>query len=194
MRRIRVGLPLVPKLRGYQEGVHYNYTPGGHTLTISMKEPTSPDVEAVRRGQASFALICREEAIFILSRFGHLPWKVSHYNWWINPPVMRPDPWADMERLNGGVATSVCLVNASDGVVAALRVVTLSHELSRLLLELVQVQARPPFDPWRYLDVVEQTCAESLKPERLLRETLCMCVADFPEWDSFDAAGPDTVQ
>jgi hypothetical protein len=180
MTRIRVGLPLVPGVEGYEEGVHYNYTPGGHDLRVSIKEPGPSEVQAVQRGPAVFALASREDALFILSRFGDLPWRAAHYNWWINPPVLRPDPWADMDRLAGGFQASVCLVDASTGILEALRTVRLSLELSRLFIRMVQVQMAPPFDPWRYLEIVEQTRREDFNAGNLLKEAVCMCAADLP--------------
>jgi hypothetical protein len=180
MQPIGIGLPLVQGVHGYEEGVHYNYTFGGHTLRIAVTEPCPSQAYAVQHGQALFALAHREEAIFILSRFGDLPWTVSHYNWWTNPPVMRPDPWMDMKRMNGGVRAGVCLVNASNGIVAALRTVRLSPELSRVLIAMVQVQMKPAFDPWRYLEVVGQTFDENPDAVSLLKGALCMCEADLP--------------
>lgn len=193
MEAIRVGLPLVPGVLGYEEGVHYNYTFCGHTLRMAMAEPKRAEIQAVQRGQAVFALARREDAIFILSRFGDLPWKAAHYNWWINPPVLRPDAWIDMERLKGGLTVGVCLVNASDGIVAALRAVRLSQELSSMFIEMVQIQMRPPFDPWRYLEVVEQTFQPDADPRSLLKDALCMCVADLQGWEPFCPAPNATL-
>jgi|GEM_PF-5328626 len=195
MDRIRIGQPLVRGVHGYEEGVHYNYTRGGHDLRMVVKEPHRSVVDAIQKQPAWFALVRREAAVFILSRFGSLPWKVAHYNWWINPPLMRPDPWSDLMRLNGsGLSASVCLVDATDGIVAALRSVRLSLELSRLFIQMVEIQTRPPFDPWRYLEVVEQTCSEGFEPETLLREAACLCVVDLPHWHLSGGALPVTIQ
>lgn len=187
-------MPLAPDVHGYEEGVHYNYTPAGHALIISVKEPSLSEANAVQRGEAWFALVQREAALFILLKVGDLPWKMTHYNWWINAPVMRPDPWEDMDRLNGGIALGLCLVNALDGRIAALRRVRLSLELSVMFVQLVQAQMRPRFDPWRYLEVVEQTCTPSFNPEILLREALCMCVADLPKSPHLESDSCVTIQ
>jgi hypothetical protein len=185
MQAVRVGTPLVSGVSAFEEGVHYNYTIGGHTLTIVTTEPNDAEIRAVQRGQALFALTQKENAIFILSRFGHLGWKATHYNWWINAPVMRPDPWDDMEKLNDGLSASVCLVNAINGLVAALRTVKFSRELSRQFIEMVQGQMRPPFDPWRYLEIVDETIQGHPNPGTLLKDALCMCMANLPAWEPF---------
>lgn len=186
METLRVGQPLIPGIRGYEVGVHYNFTAGGHSLRMVTKDPTAGEVQSVQQGRACLALTRKEDVIFILSRFGDLPWKVAHYNWWINPPVMRPDPWDDERRLNGrGVQMSVCLVNATDGLVQALRAVRLSEELSSMLMKLVQNQMRPPFDPWRYLEVVNYTLTGGINIDDLLRGAVGMCVGDLPPWNAF---------
>jgi hypothetical protein len=193
MERIRTGLPFVPGVYGYEEGVHYNYTAGGHTLKIARKDPCQSEIDAVQRGQTSFALTSREDAIFILVRFGQLPWEIAHYNWWINSPVMRPDPYFDLEKLNDGICTNVCLINASNGLVAALRSVRLSREFTDVFLQMVQSQMIPPFDPWRYLEVVEQTFKEVPNRSDLLREAVCFCGEKFPGWQPFKTAEPHTI-
>jgi hypothetical protein len=63
MQRIRVGQLLAPGVHGYEEGVHFNYTAGGHTLRIARKNPSQSEIEAVQSGQTSFALASRGEVI-----------------------------------------------------------------------------------------------------------------------------------
>ena len=183
MNNMRVGLPLVPGVPSFQEGVHYNYTVGGHTLFIGMAEPSEAQIQAIQRGQVLFALTRKETAIFVLTRFGDLAWTATPYNWWINAPVIRPDPWDDMAQLQGGLRASVCLVNTLDGVVAALRIITLPKEISHLFMDMVKEQMRPPFDPWRYLEVVEETFKGNPDLKMLLRDASCMCVANFSRWE-----------
>jgi hypothetical protein len=193
MQRIRIGMPLAPGVFGYEEGAHYNYTAGGHTLKIARNNPSHSEIDAVQHGRTSFALTSREEAIFILVRFGQLPWEITHYNWWINSPVMRPDPYFDLERLSGGIYTNVCLIDASNGLVAALRSVRLSREFTDVFLQMVQSQMIPPFDPWRYLEVVEQTFKQLPNPSDLLREAVCFCGEELPGWQPFKTAEPHTI-
>lgn len=187
MRQLRIGMPLVGGVLGYQEGAHYNYTVSGHTLTMALTNPSPAQIRAVQRGVAWFGLVKRDNAIFILSRFGHLPWTVTAYNWWINAPVMRPDPWDDLVQLRGGFSAGVCLVDAGNGLVAALRSVTLSEELSQLFMGMVQEQMRPPFDPWHYLDVVNETLNTNRDPKALVKDAACMCVANLASWQPFSS-------
>ena len=178
MRRLKVGEPFHPGVTGFEEGIHYNYTPFGHTLTLSLREPFTAELEAVREGNAAFALIGADVADFVVARFGDRPWKVAAYNWWINPPAMRPDPASDLATLNGGLSMNLCLVNASNGLVQAIRTVHLSHEFGFLLLNRIDLQTRQAFNPWQYLEVVRETTATYQDGQCLVAEALCVCTAD----------------
>lgn len=174
MHGIRAGDPLQLGVTGFEEGTHYNYTMGGHSLVLSVKDPSPSEIAAVKVGDAVFGLTTREEAIFLICRFGRLPWRIAHYNWWINPLLARPDASSDA-RVIRDITLATVLVNASNGIVCALRSVRLSPEFSFLLLSAVEAQMKPRFDPWRYLDVVKEALDEHPTGNTLLREASCMC-------------------
>jgi len=191
MQRLRVGEPLHLGITGFKVGVHYNYTPAGHTLTLSRNDPSRSEIEAVQQGQGVFALILQDEALFFLARFGDSRWQLAHYNWWINPPVMRPDPMEDLARLNDGLSVNACLVNAANGLVSALRTFRLSHEFGCSLFGCVELQSRQVFDPWHYLDLVETAGSKYLDGDGVLENALCVCVADLSLSGPLTAAMPD---
>jgi len=178
MRRLKVGDQLYEGVAGFEEGTHYNYTLAGHTLIISIKNPLPEHITAVSGGEAVFGLATRDRTAFVLCRFGNLPWRIAHYNWWINPPVLRPDPWGDLETVDSGVYVTVTLVDAADGIVKALRLVRLAKEFSRMFLLTVETQTKPSFDPWRYLEVVESVIHGDPEIAALLRQAVCVCTCD----------------
>lgn len=187
MRRIKTGEFLHPGVTGFEEGVHYNYSACGHTLTIAAKDPSFSEISEVQDEQSIFALEVVDEAVILLSKFGGAPWRLSDYNWWINPPVMRPDPFSDLERLRGGaLSVNVCLVNASSGLVEALRSVRLSEEFSFSLLQKVELQTRCSFDPYHYLDVVDRARQKYRDGNTVPADAICLCTGDF----SFDHISP----
>jgi hypothetical protein len=181
MQRIRVGEPFHPGVTGYEEAIHYNYTTGGHTLILSRNDPGLSEIYDVRKGQTTFALGLADEVLFLFGKFGDQSWQMAHYNWWINPPVMRPDPMNDLHSLNGGFSVNVCLINASNGLVAALRSVNLSDDFSSCLLGSVERQIHHSFDPMHYLEVVEKTRGKYLDEGSIITDSICVCVID----DSF---------
>ncbi len=178
MPLVKVGMPFIQGLTSLEEDTYYNYTPGGHTLILSAVNPTRDEIEAVQEHEAVFGLFLKEATLFVLAKFGRLPWNASYYNWWINAPVMRPDPWLDLHDLSGGISVSVCLVNASNCILEALRTVTLSYEFSRAFLETVCAQTRPPFDPWRHAKVADEvTGGFATGQAGMMKDVLCMCTA-----------------
>ncbi|AFM27766.1 hypothetical protein [Desulfomonile tiedjei] len=178
MQRIRVGQPFHPGVTGYEEAIHYNYTTGGHTLILSTKNPDLSLIYDIRKGPATLALGLDEEVLFFFGRFGDQSWQKAHYNWWINPPIMRPDPMDDFHNLKDGVSLNVGLINASNGLVAALRSVKISGDFSRCLLGSVEQQIRHPFDPMHYLEVVEKSRGKYLDESSILNDSICLSVID----------------
>jgi hypothetical protein len=200
MRLTKVGMPFVPGVTALEEHTTYNYTPGGHTLTLCLSNPTRDEIDAVQKQEAVFGLFLRENTLFILTKFGQLSWRASYYNWWINAPVLRPDPWRDLHILNGGISVSVCLVNASNCILEGLRAVILSHEFSRAFLERVVAQTYPPFDPWRHAEVVDQVLEGFATGVNMMKDLFCMCTAVSGRIDRFQSktslvfAGAATVK
>jgi hypothetical protein len=175
MRLTKVGMLLIPGVTTLAEDTTYNYTAAGHTLKLCVSNPTPDQIEAVQKQEAVFGLFQREDTLFILVKFRSLSWLTCHYNWWINAPVMRPDPWLDLVGLNGGISVSVCLVNAANGILEALRSITLSREFSEAFLEVVSAQAQPPFDPWRHAQVVDEVLREFPGRGEMMKKAFCMC-------------------
>jgi len=89
---------------------------------------------------------------FFLERIGSGPWTTSHYNWWLNPPGMRPDPLAELGAGSTGITLPVELVDAFDGAVTAARTFFISTEPAAILRKCVLDQIASVLDPWDHLD------------------------------------------
>ncbi len=133
-------------------GTHYNYTSGGHRLIRSVLRPPSAEVTALRLGEATFGLYVEDGVLFFLCCIGNGPWAASHYNWWLNPQQMRPDPLAELGAGNPGILLPVELVDACDGAVAATATFLISVEPSEILRKCVLTQIESVLDPWDHLD------------------------------------------
>jgi len=178
MQRIKVGMPFRHGVSSYAAGVHYNYSSAGHTLILSRIDPGLSEIFDVRKGCATFAIGVTEEVLFLFGKFGDQAWQMAHYNWWINPPIMRPDPVNDLHSLNGGFSVSICLINAANGIVEALRSVHFSHDFASLILGSVELQIHYRFDPEHYAAVVERAGRNYLDERRILGESIGVCVID----------------
>ena len=129
----------------WPETLQYNYRSGGHELVLFLAAPSPQEVQGIRQGVAEFALFVQKEALFLLFRFGTegegLPWSDAVFNWWLVPDAERAVPEreaSDQER----ALLNIVLVNAEDGKIAVLRVVTLSPEFTAKLNAALRQQAR----------------------------------------------------
>ena len=168
------GKPLIPGVSQLTIGIHYNYSVYGHTLLISQEQPTGDDVLALDKGDAAFALLVRDNIVFMLTKLGDRPWNASHYNWWINPPFLRSDPLTDLTSIDKSIALHACLAAADTGLVAAARTFCLSPDLSRALLQAVANQVRLGVDPWHQLEVARELLEQSPDLSCLLKDVVCV--------------------
>lgn len=168
------GQPLLDGVYGLTEGIHYNYSTYGHTLVVSLARPGKEDIRAVNHGDNAFALVVRENIVFLLAKIGGRAWKASHYNWWLNPPHLRPDTFADLHTGNNALALQTCLADARTGLVAAVRTFKLSTDFGKALLETVAGQIRNGLDPWRQLGVARELLDRSPDQDWMLDEAVCV--------------------
>jgi hypothetical protein len=146
-----------------------------------MADPAGEDIRALNQGDASFALLVRENIVFMLAKIGRRPWAASHYNWWINPPFLRPDPLVDLQTEDIGIALQTCLADACTGMVAATRTFGLSSDFSRVLLKTVAKQMQRGLDPWHQLEVATELLERSPDLSLLLKEAVCLQFCQMEE-------------
>ncbi|MGD8562066.1 MAG: hypothetical protein PVG03_06010 [Desulfarculaceae bacterium] len=146
-----------------------------------MADPTGEDIHALSQGDASFALLVRENIIFLLAKMGRRSWTVSHYNWWINPPFLRPDPLVHLQAEDTGIALQTCLADACTGMVAATRTFGLSSDFGRVLLKTVAKQMLQGLDPWHQLEVATELLERSPDLSLLLKEAVCLQFCQMEE-------------
>ncbi len=186
------GQPLFDGVSRLTEGVHYNYSVCGHTLLLSLAGPTGRDVLAIEQGEAAFALLVREDIVFLLVKIGGRPWTATHYNWWINPPFLRPDVQTDLQPCEAGIVLQTCLADARTGLVAAARNFYLSSDFGQTLLETVARQVMRGLDPWRQLTLAQKILERSPDLSPLLKEAVCLHF--FPTQEPEADLGPTPVQ
>jgi hypothetical protein len=141
MQIVAIEKPLFEGRTELPEAIEYNYQAGDHTLLLSMKNLHPKEIEAVRAGEAEFGLYCENSIVFLLYRFGEaLPWSDSAFSWWNVAEEDRGIP-ALRENLAERILLKIILVEASTGIVKAIRVTTLSPEFTEKLHEAIRNQA-----------------------------------------------------
>jgi hypothetical protein len=68
-RTIRVGKPYIQGETSQEEGVQYSWDPISHVLVFFFRNPQPHEVQAIKSGEAEFALVVKQDIIFLLSHF-----------------------------------------------------------------------------------------------------------------------------
>lgn len=147
MIALTVGKLFAPGVTRWAEGPEYNYLPGGHFLRLSFAEPSPQEISGVAKGACDFALHVDGRLIVLFYRFGEdgdaIPWSDAPYDWHLVPEGDLPS--ADLAAASRAALT-VALVDATTGVLEALRIVTLSHDFTIALHGAIRAQAALPRD------------------------------------------------
>jgi hypothetical protein len=152
-RAHRVGALYDPRQRSWPERADYNFRAGGHELRLFLRNATGAEVEAVREGRIGFGLLVELPELFLISRFRSpdsdrtvMSFDCS-YQWHMVPEPDRtmPPAWEETSPETRALCT-VLLVEASGGILLAIRDVRFSTEFTRALHQAIAAQAALPFD------------------------------------------------
>jgi hypothetical protein len=139
MPALEVGQPYVKGRTQWPEAAEYTYRRGQHELRLFMDRPTAHEVEVVRSGLSRFALAVTGPVIWLLFIFGNLPWNEAVFNIHLVPEAERQPPPAPT-RVQQRASLQVVLVDASTGLVQALRVLAFSGAFTNALHGAIQAQ------------------------------------------------------
>jgi hypothetical protein len=141
-----VGRPFDRQRRRWPEGVMYVYQSNWHRLLIFFKGIRSGERQAVQRGLTHFGLYVEEDVIFLLFKMDGasgkgIAWHAAPYSWHLVDPEARtlPEPPQDIPE-GMGALVHIFLIEASTGIIEAIRVVNFSHDFT----ERFALRLRPP--------------------------------------------------
>lgn len=154
MRKLAVGELFVEGRTEWPECNQYNYTTSGHQLTLFYDKPTEKEIADVRKGEAKFQLLAKPEALCFLYKIGDQPWCDAYFNYWVNPEHFRQDP----EKLMPGQLPTIMiyLVDASTGIIQAIRMLTFSEAFGQRLHKAIEIQIASPSTKAEYERAVNQ--------------------------------------
>ena len=135
---LEVGKPY-PGLEFPLEGrIVYQYDVEGHTLLLMLRNVQLPEVVMVQR-RCEFGLLVHADVIFLLYRFGLVPWGDAPYAWHLVAKERQalPEPGTENTR----ALLQVVLADANTGIVKALRAVTFSPKFTQALHQAIRDQA-----------------------------------------------------
>jgi hypothetical protein len=129
----------------WQELAQYNYRGGEHELILFLAHPSSKEVSDLQNGISEFALYVENDLIILLYRFGQsIDWSDAPFSIHLVPPAEKvlPNLIADEAR----ALLHVLLVDASTGIIKAMRIISLSNVFSVALHQAINDQAKKPFN------------------------------------------------
>jgi hypothetical protein len=149
-----VGAPFNVNISRWPEGAHYVFRREQHELLIFLAGASAEEIAALARGQPhELALVAEPPILLFLYRFGDpgegIPWGVAPYSWHLLPTSERVLP-------PGGVASSlrVSLIDATTGLLCAVRDLPLSPDFTRALHEAIRAQSAAPWPGKSVYDMV----------------------------------------
>src|SRR5262245_25796369 len=134
---LKVGALYRPSRRSWPERGQYMLRDTGHELALFFASPSGREVDVVSRGEAEVGMLVRGSVIFILYRFGaagEVDWSDAPFSFHRIPREERVEVPAAPARGERGRLT-VVLIDASTGIVRALRRVSLSAAFTARLHE-----------------------------------------------------------
>lgn len=147
----KVGELYSPSRTSWPEAGEYNYRAGAHELRLFFANLTPSDISDITRRPAEFAVVVDGPVLFFLYRFGKDEWSDAPYSWHL-VQAARPDEATTPAPLeeNERALLHVILVEATTGVIAGMRMVSLSIALSRYLHSAIEAQIAVPFNQAAY--------------------------------------------
>jgi hypothetical protein len=143
-----VGKLYDPRRHRWDEGADYNFRGGEHELRIFLEGTTAKEVEAIGSGPVEFGLLAHPSGLglFLITRFGKAMFDCS-YSWHrmahaTGDRTLPPASEETSPELRALV--HIVLVEATTGVILALRAVSFSPEFTRAIHRAISQQAAVP--------------------------------------------------
>ena len=144
MQQLEVGKPYQEGLKRIPEGRVFDVNEGGGFLRIVCDSPLDSEIKEITQGKKNLGLLEKDGIIFFLVKFGSLDWMDAPYN------VARSKPF-DLQELtdeNKGYAVQIVLIDGMTGLVMALKLIGLPHDMSKRLKELIEKQQETPINDY----------------------------------------------
>lgn len=160
----------------WPEAAQYNYRAGGHELLLFYANIKDSEVKAVTRRPVEFGALAVPPVLFFLFKFStDSEWSDAPYSWHL-VKAARPDEATEPPPLeeNERALLSIVLVEATTGIIAGLRTVSLSIGLSRYLHTAIREQIAQPFDVAAYDAALARIYRDSSTAELARRAERCL--------------------
>lgn len=151
LRKFEVGKPFEEGVTWYQEETRFEFNESGPVLLVFLKSPTEKEIEAFRAGDVKIGFYEMENIIFLLFKFGGLPWIDAPYSIHLSAEFQP----ANIEK-GKGYGLQIFLIDAASGILKVIRLIGMGTEWSRRFREAILKQKAAPFDPYEYNKKIER--------------------------------------
>lgn len=172
---LKVGELYNPNRRRWPEGAQFQYRGGQAELVLFYPDPSRHEIEAVRKGSSEFGLVVEPPLVVLLYTFGAakgIPWcdaPFSYHRLKAARPTeaVLPPAWEEGSPETRAIL-QVLLVDASSGILRAMRAVSLSPEFTRTLHRAIWEQAHREEGPGEFDRALNDLYTRFPTSERLL--------------------------
>ena len=148
-----------------QDGCVFEYDDGGPFIKIFFDRPTEKEIEAVRHGAVQMGYYVRENAIFVVVKFGGQPWMDMPFN--IRRYERLATSTLDLSLTfegKEGLSILIMMVDSQDGTIKALRQIASSHRFAVGLIKEMVAQTSMPYNDMDFQMTINSVY-EALMPE-----------------------------
>jgi hypothetical protein len=157
MQLLTVGQPYDPARRVWPEGADYNFRGGDHELRIFLTRATPREVAVAETGRIEFGLLVDLPELYVISRFFDprhpdkmvMSFDCSYSIHRVAAEERTPPPASEEISPALRALVAVVLIEATTGVVLALRAMSYSPEFTRAFHRAIADQLALPYDRTR---------------------------------------------
>jgi len=175
MFEYRVNTIYHPGKTFWQPGTDFNFRSGVLELRMFLSKLTPSDIREIRNGACMFHLAITGDVIWFLFEFGKAcPLSDNSYSIHLVseqertiPPELQP---------NERALLTIILVSSEDGIIRALRQISLGHDFSKALYDAIRKQAARPFDQTQHDRQIAETYRRYPTSQALRKQSIATCI------------------
>lgn len=169
MQKLEVGQLLQEGKTKYQEGVIFDFQQAGPLLYLFFNSPTETEIESIKKGEFEIGFYQKDEVIFIMAKFEGMPWMDAPYSVHLSTPFA----FEDIQEGQGFGLTTL-LVDASTGILKAIRYSGLSTRFSQKLRGAIEAQNTIPWNEIKYNQKINEVYGNYSTDDLVLRaDAIC---------------------
>lgn len=146
MEILKVGELFNKNITKYVEGSKFDITDGGANLYIFFNNPSKDEIESCKRGNGTFKFVKLDSIIFFLAKLGSIPFLDCPYSVHLSNNLTK----IQYPEENEGLNLTIYLINATNGILEVMRLISLGKDFSKELINTIKNQGNEIFNEQKY--------------------------------------------